>query len=642
MYQTSVPWTRVSWGDPAADPETGYLFVQAVNGELYAFDRNGDVAWKWQLAEDLGRFSGYGGRTNSPVVDENRLIVHSISSVWGPHKPGGDRYIAFDKKTGEILWMTDRNGPPAADLNTYSTPVVAEIGGRRLLITGGADGWIRALDARSGVDVWKFRLSQRGLNSSVIVEGDTVYASHSEENLDNAVMGRVVAIDATGSGDVTKSHERWRADGLQAGYASPTMLGDILLVPDNSANIHAYDAKTGQHLWEKNYGTVGKGSPVVADGKIFITETNGNVAILEANREGAKVLDEEHLEVPSGRYAEIYGSVAVAYDRVYFTTEEGIYCLGDKTKAFAAEPSAAARTASATKAAAPEDAVPAVLRVVPGVVVARADDSVRFRVEAFDAMGRPVAAPDEIQWSLGGLPGTISKSGELSFDDDALSGTQVGTVTARAGHLEGVAHLRVGAELPWTEDFETVEIGKAPASWLGTGKGAKVATVDGSKVLEQPKAARGAPRANILMGPSYLQDYTIQADVKGNEGGTRRSSPRTDVGIRNSGYTAELQGSHQRIQISSWTSERRMSQFFPFPWEIGPWYTLKLRVDYEGEGDAAKAIVRFKAWKRDQPEPEEWTATAEDPHPIRNGAPGLYTFAPVSAYFDNVHITANP
>jgi outer membrane protein assembly factor BamB len=631
VYLTTVPWNRVSWAAPAADVETGYLFMQGVDGHFVALDQDGNTVWEWRLFEDLGRFSGYGGRTNTPIVDGDRVVAHVINSAWGPHRPAGDRFIAFDKRTGEILWMTPRNGPPAGDLNTYSTPVVAELGGQRLLIGGGADGWVRAVQAATGEDVWDFRLSQRGLNSSVVVGGDLVYAAHSEENLDEPTQGRLVAIDGTGRGDVTKTHERWRVDQLLAGYASPALHGGVLYLPDNSAHLHAFDAASGDHLWAVNYGTVGKGSPVWADGKIYVTEVNGNFVILKPGPEGAETLDVEHLTMPSSeRYAEIYASPAIAYDRIYFTTEEGIYCLGDKDKPFrAVDPKPQAEEK------APEGATPALLRVVPGVTVVQAGDTVRFRVRSYDDRGRLIGETTDAGWTVGGLPGSITGDGVLTFDAGKISGAAVGTVTAKVGELEATAHLRVAGALPWSEDFDAYDVGGAPAAWLGLGKGATVQELDGEKVLAQPKAARGAPRATILMAPALLSGYTLQADVRGNKEGRRY----TDMGIVNSGYTFEIQGAHQRIQVSSWSAERRMARMFPFEWQMGVWYTLKMRVDYQGEGMDRRAIVRGKVWRRDQPEPAAWTVEVEDPHPILHGSPGLYTFAPVESYFDNVRVT---
>ena len=68
---------------------------------------------------------------------------------------------------------------------------------------------------------------------------------------------------------------------------------------------------------------------------------------------------------------------------------------------------------------------------------------------------------------------------------------------------------------------------------------------------------------------------------------------------------------------------------------------MKLRVDVEGEGDDAKAVIRGKAWKKGEPEPADWSITVEDPLPVTQGSPGLYTFAPVESYFDNVKVMVN-
>ncbi|NJL27499.1 MAG: PQQ-binding-like beta-propeller repeat protein, partial [Thermoanaerobaculia bacterium] len=152
-------------------------------------------------------------------------------------------------------------------------------------------------------------------------------------------MGRVVAIDGTGSGDITATKELWRVNELTAGFPSPVIKDGILYIVDNSANLHAYDSKTGAELWSYSLGTVGKGSPVWADGKLYATETNGNFHILKPSREGVEKLDHDFITMPAGdRHAEIYGSPAIAYGRIFFTTEEGIYCLGDGSKPFKAEP----------------------------------------------------------------------------------------------------------------------------------------------------------------------------------------------------------------------------------------------------------------------------------------------------------------
>ena len=335
IMNTTVPFNRVGWGNVTGDPETGYLYALTVDGHFNAFDRDGTIVWSRRLAEELGRASGYGGRTSTPVVDENSVYLSVIGAAWGAYGgPPRHKYVAFEKRTGQVQFIATPGGG-VFDMNTQSVPIIAVVDGQRLLIDGNADGWVYALQARTGEVVWKYNLSKRGINASPVFDGTTVYVGHSEENLDEGTMGRVVAIDATGSGDVTATHERWRVNEAAVGFASPLINDGILYVIDNSANLMAIDAATGSVLWDHSVGTVGKASPVWADGKLYVNETNGRVQILEPTRTGVTVLDSDELKVDE-RHAEVYGSFAPAYGRLYFTAESGVYALGDASTPFRA------------------------------------------------------------------------------------------------------------------------------------------------------------------------------------------------------------------------------------------------------------------------------------------------------------------
>src|SRR6185436_10261995 len=214
-----------------------------------------------------------------------------------------------------------------------------------------------------------------------------------------------------GTGDVSKSHELWRRDGVAAGFASPLYKDGLLYVVDNAAKLFCLDAATGQVLWEHKLGTVGKASPVWADGKIYVAEVNGNFHILKASRSGVEVLDSERVMLPDGsRFAEIYGSPAVAYGRIYLSTEAGLYCLGDRrAKAPAVPRGAKGKVVSllpAEEPASPAGAA-AVLHVMPAEVLIRPDQTARLRLEAFDARGHAVPAPAGATWTVAGLGGSL-------------------------------------------------------------------------------------------------------------------------------------------------------------------------------------------------------------------------------------------
>ena len=510
IFHTTIPFNRVGWASPAGDPETGYVYAHTVSGLFLCFDRDGKVVWSRSLTEEFGRISGYGGRVHTPIVDEDLVIISYLSSNWGRHTPGRHRYFAFDKHSGEVVWIATPGGPPLD--TTYSVPVVATINGVRLLIGGNADGSIYAMKIRTGESVWGFKLSRRGINSSVVVAGDKVYAAHSEENLDNTALGRVVCIDATGQGDVTNTHEVWRYDGVFAGYTSPVVHDGRLYIIDNSANIHALNAASGQAHWIHNIGTVGKGSPVWADGRLYAPEVNGRFAIVAPSSDTAETLDLAEIAMPDGRPAELFGSPAIAYSRIYLSTEAGVYCLGDPAAQF----KVAATAANYPREQAPAGATPAHLQIIPAEVVAQPGARVSFRARAFDAHGRLIG-PVEAEWSLAGAVGQLDDHTLILAD--APSG---GKIVASAGELTAEARIAVLPPPTYSEDFGGFAADASPV-WVGTGSKFKVREIEGNKVLVKPPAARGLHRANTYLGAPDMAGYTIQADLLGTK--KRRAVP---------------------------------------------------------------------------------------------------------------------
>ena len=624
VFHTTIPFNRVGWASPAGDPETGNIYVHGVGGLLLCLDPHGEVLWSRSLTEEFGRISGYGGRVHTPVVHEDLVILSFLNLGWGEQTLPRHRYFAFDKRSGAVVWVATPGGRPLD--TTYSTPVAAAIGGRRLLIGGNADGAVYAMAARTGEKVWGFRLSRRGINSSVLVEGSRVYAAHSEENVDNTAMGRVVCIDGGGTGDVTETHEIWRYDECAVGYSSPAIGGGRLYVVDNGANLHCLDAASGRVLWDYGLGTVGRGSPVWADGKLYATEVNGSFHIIDVQGGRPLERDRDEIRTGEGRPAEIFGSPALAYGRIYFSTEEGLYCLGDGEAGFVAEPSGGPEFPGEEEG---NEGPAASLLVVPAEVVAHPGDTVRFEVFAFDNQGRPLETP-AVEWSLEGLEGSLGEDGSLTLKGSR--GAQAGRVRAAAGGAEGGARVRVVPGLPWHEDFEGVEAGGNPAHWVGAGTKFKVRDLAGNKVLVKPPARVGLHRSNVYLGPPGMKGYVVQADLMG----TWDKRKRPDMGLIANRYTLDMMGNHQQLQIRSWASDLRMAVTSPFAWVPGVWYTMKMEVEVEDDA----AIVRGKVWPRDEEEPREWTITARDPLPNREGSPGLYGYSPAEIYYDNVKVWA--
>ncbi|MHC4400446.1 MAG: outer membrane protein assembly factor BamB family protein [Planctomycetota bacterium] len=622
VFHTDIPNSRVGWASVAVDRETGNVYAHGVEGMFFCFDRDGGVIWSRSLTETLGRISGYGGRTHTPVVDEDRVVVSFLNSSFGDQAVGKHRYLAMDKRTGEILWWSTPGGKPQD--TTYSTPVVSVVDGVRLLVAGNADGGIYAMKARTGEMVWGFQLSKRGINASVVVDGHRVYATHSEENVNSTEMGRVVCIDARGSGHVTKTHEIWRHDGVAAGYASPALLGDRLYVMDNFGVLYAFDAQTGGKAWEHTVGRVGKGSPVCADGKIYVATVNGKFAVLEDTGTACKQLDALDLESDRG-VVELFGSPAIADGRVVFFTTEEMICLGR-------EGAGAVQVDEPTwgvEKPADANAAPSLMQVRPAEVLIQPGDDVPFRAVAFDENGRELGEAD-CEWSCPSALGAVSGDGVFR---PAQRGGAVGTVSATCGDLTATARVRIVPELPVAEDFESYDDGAVPDWWIGVSKAKHaVETVDGSKVLKKLADARGPSfnRSRVYVTPPLPAGYTVQADVLGVKEGRRRG----DVGLINARYRLELYGNVNRLRVMSWVPGPRFEKRTEFTFEPDRWYTMKFHVAVKG----GEAHLRAKVWPRDESEPDAWTLEAVDPQPNLEGSAGIYAYSMAPLLYDNVRV----
>lgn len=623
VFQTDIPAPRVGWASMAGDKETGNVYMHSVSGLFRCYSPDGKVVWEHSLFEDFGKISGYGGRTQTPIIDEDRVIVSFLALNWGDTSkpPPKQNYYAFDKRTGELQWVSRPGGKPY-DTN-YSAPLVRVINGVRTLIAGNSDGGIYAINARTGQPIWGFRMSKRGLNSSPAVEENRVYISHGEDNIDNADFGRIQCIDATGSGDVTETHGLWRIDSIKAGYASLLVKDGILYVVADTGTLYAFDSKDGSKLWEHNLGTVGKGSPVWADGKLYVMEVNGNVHILKPSREKCESLSHEQLAAADGEgLDEIYASPAIADGRIFLVTRDRTLCLGQK----GAEPTSDSVPSLAAEK--PVEKEVALVQLIPFETRLSSDQQQEYKLKAYDKNGRLISTTTPQLVVGDGLSNATAEGAVLKIGTAASE--QAGTLTAKLGEHTATARVRVFPELPWKWTFDGYQGKRVPATWINAFLKLQPSEVDGETVL-RGGAGKGRPSAYVWLGPADMNNYIVQADVMLKEQKRRLPS----VGITVNRYNLIIKGNNSKLAIQSWAPHLRMAKQERYRSDPDVWYTMKLQVDVKDDG----AHVRGKVWKRDEDEPEEWTIETVDPHPNTEGSPGLYMYRLADLYYDNVIVT---
>ncbi len=669
VYHSDVETSRLGWTNLTADPAAGRVYAHTTGGELLCLDAAGKKVWSRQLTEEFGRFTGYGGRVPSPIFDNGLVVCAVVNSSWGDMAAGWNRFVAFDGATGQVVWIGEAAFP---NKDTYqSHPVVATIGGQRLLIAGGGDGALHAFKVRTGERVWSYRFCSKAINPAPVVDGNLVYCAHGDENPEGGAIGRVICVDASKVDPKTKQPKLvwdYRRSN-RFGLSHPAIADGRLYIPDDSSELFCFNAKTGKPLWKVKYGTTSRGAPLVVDNKLYVFDVNGKLSVLtlRGDEEPDEAKTEEHtFRMPKGLVGinETHGTPIAANGRLYFTTSFETFCVGALT------PQPDSRKIDTTPdAEKPFDpaAAPVALRVYPFETAAKPGETIKVELKYLDANGRELPAPKggEVKWSLPTPPVPKGKTtsppplkGELKADGATASVTldklpsQQGYVEATAGGLTARGRVRVAALVPYKQDFDKVPEGAVPAGWVNTAGKFRVKKLpDGSTVLAKTNLEGPPPiiRANGYFTPPSSANYTIECDLQGTEVGGKFP----DMGVVNGRYTLVLDGKtdpeakSRTVRLASWDPRGRWTVAVPLDWQKDTWYRVKFEV-VPGTGETSTA-ARGKVWKRGEAEPAEWTIKHDFPRGHQTGAAAVYGYVSNATtdrpgseiFYDNLVVTPN-
>jgi outer membrane protein assembly factor BamB len=668
-FLSDTIYTRYSTSSPTIDPETGNVYIQDTQGIFTGFTPDGNVLWEHSLMEEYGRLTFPNGRTASPVVDKDFVITRGITANWGAQGPAGDRFYAFDKKTGQAVWSSTPGGRPKD--NSYSHPVLAWLDGRRVFYSATGDGAVVCVNVRTGQPIFQIPLFKAGINASVLLhKDDEIIAIYGTPYEPGQMVGlkvpHVTPTNATDPIIVPRAQVELWDNEIRTSASSPILVGDRVYVTSEVGYLDAVDALTGKLLWKLQLGTEQRNScPLFADGKIYapiLNDPGVSAAVGSENSEGmhgalyviapgdmdAKILSHTVLD---GR---CYGTPTAYNGRIYMQTTKKLYCFGSATPA-----SASFETADA----APDDKWPdpgpaKTLQIEPSELLLQPGDTVSFHVRELDANGlavKEIDDPKSVQWASfipptakvkAKMNGSFNADGQLAAAPEKVP--SAGAFEAKAEGLKGYMRGRVLPGLPLKQDFEASVLTETtsnnvepptlfaypPLPWIGARFKFDVRDKDGNKCLVKTIDNPFFQRAMVFMGTPDLKNYTIEADVM-SDGNKRKMST---VGVINQRYRIVLKGNEQVMEITS--NEELLHVAVPFHWLPNEWYHMKARVDVAPDGSG---VVRGKAWKKSDPEPEAWTSEVPFPHANLNGCPGLFGFSPqnMRVYIDNVAVTAN-
>lgn len=665
-FLSDTIYLRYSTSSATVDGETGHVFMQGTQGLLASFTPDGTPVWSHSMMEKWGRMTFPNSRTASPVIDGDLVITRGITANWGNQGSPGDRFYAFDKRTGELVWASNPGGQPKD--NSFSQPYLGWLEGCRVLYAAAGDGSVVCLNARTGDPIWRVPLFRAGINASVLVHNNdkiiSIFGTPYEPGETVAIRIPKVkpVMFSTGAVVVAQSEvELWKAD-VSTSTSSPILVGDRMYVVAEKGDLCAIDVNNGAVLWKLKLGIEQRNAcPLYADGKLFVpilddpagkdggegTEagTKGAFYIIKPGDKSGEILT--HLEL-DGR---CFGSPTIYNGKIYVQTTRKLYCFGRKGDS-------PGRAPDPEPEQWPTPGPGRQLQIIPSEVLLHPGESASFRARVLDEKGfvvEPVKDVSRLQWATYVPPTALVRAMmQAKFDAqgrivaDPRPVPSAGAFEARLGDLRGYIRGRVLPALPIREDFESFDLSNTttntaepptafaypPLPWIGARFRFEVREKDGTKALTKTIDNKLFQRGTVFIGDPDMKNYTIQADVM-SEGNRRKMS---EVGVINHRYVAILKGNSQELEVNS--NQERLKVTTPFKWSPNVWYRIKSRVDVAPAGDG---VVRVKVWKRDEAEPEAWTVEVPHATAHRSGSPGLFGFSPqeMRVYIDNVQVTPN-
>lgn len=307
--------------------------------ELFQDNAAADIIWELDICGRLGVFPHEA--TNSEVLPLGDLLLVSTSNgqneghtlVPSPRAPS---LIAVDKRSGEVVWRAIGAGANVLH-GQWSSPVAANVNGRMQVLFGGGDGWLRAYDAASGHEVWRFDgnpkdapwLPRAGVLSRSFIVASPVFA----DGRVFIAMGQspghgngpsfIHAINPNGQGDVTKSRLIWTSREVGRVVGTPIVKDGLLYVGDVGGTVYCLDAATGALVWKHETNAAIWGSLLLAGDRLYVGNEEGLMTVLRAGRR-KELLAEIEMDAP------LYSRPALIGDALYVATANRLYLIAAK------------------------------------------------------------------------------------------------------------------------------------------------------------------------------------------------------------------------------------------------------------------------------------------------------------------------
>jgi outer membrane protein assembly factor BamB/protein tyrosine phosphatase (PTP) superfamily phosphohydrolase (DUF442 family) len=328
-----IVWERIAYqGEPRekrhikatyanSTPATDGRIVVAWFGSqgVHAYDVNGRFLWKVDLGRiDVGAYDvpGYEwGPASSPIIWKDLVILQCDTQA--------DSFIiALNANTGETVWKTDRD-----ELPSWGSPTVVTTAKGEELVTN-ASNFIRGYDPRTGKELWRLGRSSKITAPTPIFSDDVLVV----------VSGRgperpIFVMKAGARGDLTLPDGKtssdaviWSRTGRGSYMPTPLIYDGVLYVLANNGTFDAYNLKTGEEFYRQRLPVIGSGysaSPVAADGKIYLSNEDGEIIVVAAGQKFSHIATNTMGEL-------LMATPALSDGVMYVRSAESLFAVGRK------------------------------------------------------------------------------------------------------------------------------------------------------------------------------------------------------------------------------------------------------------------------------------------------------------------------
>jgi outer membrane protein assembly factor BamB len=259
-------------------PATDGKYIVALFGSegMNCYDVNGKLLW----SKDLGVLNpglwddpkSSWGHASSPIIYEDLVIAqadgHTQSFI-----------AAFNLKDGKQVWRVERG-----EITSWTTPSVYAAKGRAELIANGGH-FIRGYDPLTGKELWRFSDHDTEVKMQAPVVGDGliyVTGGYPAGRAMYAFRPGAVGDISLKPGQETNAYIAWSASKGSPYTPTPIVYGDLFYTCADNGVLTAYNAKTGERVYQERLPSSFSASPVAADGKLYLASEDGDVFVVKA------------------------------------------------------------------------------------------------------------------------------------------------------------------------------------------------------------------------------------------------------------------------------------------------------------------------------------------------------------------------